>query len=250
MRTMASEITSLTIVYSTVYSGTVTDQRKHQSSASLANSLHKRPVTWKCFHLMTSSSNRCITVSLHKCQGVSNLRSLFNPTIKKHQRSALLELCAGMVDSLHKGPVMLNTSACNDVTIDLFIHRVSKVERNLMRCPPHEWPYWLWYAIGQHVKITSCAFIMALYGIYVATPITQSDSTLRETSTEKILPMRNEDWTVTLKKTWAVMMPTNFVFNVVKCRLSWILVPMGEWGISTRSSPWQTTEIVMKEVTW
>ena len=34
MSTMASQITSLTIVYSTVYSGA--DQRKHQSSASLA----------------------------------------------------------------------------------------------------------------------------------------------------------------------------------------------------------------------
>ena len=54
MSAMASQITSLTIVYySTVYSGT--DQRKHQSSASLAfvrgihrwpvNSRHKRPVT-------------------------------------------------------------------------------------------------------------------------------------------------------------------------------------------------------------
>ena len=34
MDTMASQITSLTIVYSTVYSGA--DQIKHQSSASLA----------------------------------------------------------------------------------------------------------------------------------------------------------------------------------------------------------------------
>ena len=34
MGTMASQITSLTIVYSTVYSGA--DQRKRQSSASLA----------------------------------------------------------------------------------------------------------------------------------------------------------------------------------------------------------------------
>ena len=57
MTTMASHITSLTIVYSTVYSGA--DQRKHQSSASLAfvrgihrgpvNSPHKRPVTRKTF---------------------------------------------------------------------------------------------------------------------------------------------------------------------------------------------------------
>ena len=53
----ASQITSLTIVFSIVYSDT--DQRKHQSSASLAfvgeihrgpvNSLHKWPVTWKMF---------------------------------------------------------------------------------------------------------------------------------------------------------------------------------------------------------
>ena len=34
MTTMSSEITSLTVVYSTVYSDA--DQRKHQSSASLA----------------------------------------------------------------------------------------------------------------------------------------------------------------------------------------------------------------------
>ena len=57
MGAMASQITSLTIVYSTVYSGA--DQRKHQSSASLAfvrgihrwlvNSPHKWPVTRKMF---------------------------------------------------------------------------------------------------------------------------------------------------------------------------------------------------------
>ena len=57
MSSMASQITSLMIVYSIVYSGT--DQRKHQSSASLAfvrgihrwlvNSPHKGPVMWKMF---------------------------------------------------------------------------------------------------------------------------------------------------------------------------------------------------------
>ena len=57
MRTMVSKITSLTIVYSIVYSGA--DQRKHQSSGSLAfawgihrwpvNSPHKGPVTRKMF---------------------------------------------------------------------------------------------------------------------------------------------------------------------------------------------------------
>ena len=75
MDTMASQFTSLAIVYSTVYLGT--DQRKYQSSASLAfvrgihrgpmNSPHKWPVTRKMFQfydvimfviLSLSSSNR------------------------------------------------------------------------------------------------------------------------------------------------------------------------------------------------
>ena len=57
MSTIASQITSLTIDYSTLYSGA--DQRKHKSSASLAfvrgihrwpvNSPHKGPVTRKMF---------------------------------------------------------------------------------------------------------------------------------------------------------------------------------------------------------
>ena len=57
MSAMVSQITSVMIVYSTVYSGT--NQRKHQSSASLAfvqgiqrwpvNSLHKGSITWKIF---------------------------------------------------------------------------------------------------------------------------------------------------------------------------------------------------------
>ena len=57
MGEIASQITNLTIVYSTVYSGA--DPRKHQSSASLAfvrgnprrpvNSPHKWPVTREMF---------------------------------------------------------------------------------------------------------------------------------------------------------------------------------------------------------
>ena len=59
MGAMASQITSLMIVYPTDYSGA--DQRTHQSSASLVfvrgihrwpvNSPHKGPVTWKMFPL-------------------------------------------------------------------------------------------------------------------------------------------------------------------------------------------------------
>ena len=57
MGAIASQITSLTIVFSIVYSDA--DQRKHQSSGSLAfvwgirrgpvNSPHKWPATWKMF---------------------------------------------------------------------------------------------------------------------------------------------------------------------------------------------------------
>ena len=63
MTTMASQITSLTVVCSTVYSDA--DQRKHQSSVSLAfvRGIHwdrwipctKGKLRGKCFHLMTSS---------------------------------------------------------------------------------------------------------------------------------------------------------------------------------------------------
>ena len=74
MSAMASRITSLTIVYSTIYSGT--DQWKHQSAASLAsvweihlwpvNSPHKGPLSGKCFHLMTSHDmpNCCINIAI------------------------------------------------------------------------------------------------------------------------------------------------------------------------------------------
>ena len=75
MSTMASQITSVTIVYSIVYSGA--DQRKHQSSASLAfvreihrwpvNSPHKELVTRKMFPfddvIMYQEYNKCSLLS-------------------------------------------------------------------------------------------------------------------------------------------------------------------------------------------
>ena len=72
MGAIASQITGLTIVYSTVYSDA--DQRKHQSSASPVfvrgihrgpvNPTHKWPVTRKkCFDLMTSSYIKVASLS-------------------------------------------------------------------------------------------------------------------------------------------------------------------------------------------
>ena len=73
MSAMASQITSLTIVYSTTYSGK--DQRKHKSSASLVfvrgihrwpvNSPAQRPMTRKMFPLDD-------VIMLHSCMAHNN----------------------------------------------------------------------------------------------------------------------------------------------------------------------------------
>ena len=86
MSTMVSQITSLTIVCSTVYSGT--DQRKHQSSTSLAfvrgihrwpvNSPHKWPIMRKMFPFddvimiqgCLTDTGAIIWLPLHQCQGL------------------------------------------------------------------------------------------------------------------------------------------------------------------------------------
>ena len=77
MSEMASQITSLAIVYSTVYSGA--DQRKHQSSASLrplwgeftcefpaqrASNAENVSIWW-CHHGMSPWENHCITPHSH-----------------------------------------------------------------------------------------------------------------------------------------------------------------------------------------
>ena len=77
MGMMASQITSLMIVYSTIYSGT--DQREHQSSMSLAfvrgihrwpvNSLHKGPVTQKMFPFVDIIMHK-VKHSFPKCRKI------------------------------------------------------------------------------------------------------------------------------------------------------------------------------------
>ena len=77
MSAMASQITSLAIVYSTVYNNGLSDQGKYQNSALMAfvRGIHRSPVNsphkgqWRgnCFHLMTSSYR------LTCCQSVWNL---------------------------------------------------------------------------------------------------------------------------------------------------------------------------------
>ena len=132
MSTMASQITSLTIGYSTVYSDV--DQRKHQSSVSLAfvrgihrgpvNSPHKWPVTrkmfpfddvimlWHCGQLIeTELGNRygswpqtgCVTVP--GCEAAFLVarqrfpyRSRFNFSVKNMEN---MLLCNAICDIMH-----------------------------------------------------------------------------------------------------------------------------------------------------
>ena len=115
MSLMVFQITSLTIVYSIVYSSVF--QRKHQSSAPLAfewgihrspvNSPHKWQVTRKYFHLMTSSWEfwvyvacvagweRCMMTSWH-----GNAFSITGAFWKSPRR--LVVLCQRLVKLLSK----------------------------------------------------------------------------------------------------------------------------------------------------
>ena len=92
MGAIASQITSLTIVYSTVYSGT--DQRKHQISASLAfgrviyqrpvNSPHKWPVTRKMFPFDDVIMIGCAYYSVYLLLVMVLIASFSSLTIRLH----------------------------------------------------------------------------------------------------------------------------------------------------------------------
>ena len=112
MGAIASQITSLTIVYSTVYSDA--DQRKHQSSASLAFVLgiHRGPVTRKVFpfdYIIMPHNKQGKSEGFDSCDRPSNLkldtnRQFFRPCdheiwwmTSKNNRALLLyyiKLCA------------------------------------------------------------------------------------------------------------------------------------------------------------
>ena len=133
MGKIASQITSLTIVYSTVYSGA--DQRKHQSSASLAfvrgihrgpvNSPHKWPVTRKMFSFgdvimctqntfhLTDFINQSYTELSHNCgekkrkqkqhtKIQKQLRSKWSKWMIKWMLSGFLAFYWSFVDFTHK----------------------------------------------------------------------------------------------------------------------------------------------------
>ena len=108
MSILVSQITSLTIVYSTVCSGR--DERKHQTSASLAfvrgihqwpmNFLHKGPVTWKMFPsdnviMLSHYLTQCVLgltgdMELNTYCKISNIRRPKSPNL--HESRLVLNL--------------------------------------------------------------------------------------------------------------------------------------------------------------
>ena len=127
MAAIASQITGLTIVYSSVCSGK--DKRKHQRSASLAfvrgiprwpvNFPHKWPVTRKMFYWMTSSRRN------HRARAILCLTNINLSSSKQLSRQA-------MTFSPHK----------NVKTDVLFLSFFSVPRIGMWMCLVHEHAYW------------------------------------------------------------------------------------------------------------
>ena len=123
MSAMASQITRLPIVYSTVYLGA--DQRKYQSSASLAfvrgihrwpvNSLYKWPVTRKMFQYLVQKP---CALLLQRPDVVTLAKQIRMMTSSNGNISTLLAICEG------NSPVTGEFPAQRPVTrsFDVFFH--------------------------------------------------------------------------------------------------------------------------------
>ena len=149
MNPIASQITSLTIVWSTVYSDA--DQRKHQSSASLAfvwgihrgpvNSPHKWPVTRKIFPVDNVIMNSKVLTPRQFIMNpiasqITSLTIVWSTVYsdadqRKHQSSASLAFVWG----IHRGPV--NSPHKWPVTRKIF--PVDNVIMNSKVLTPRQW---------------------------------------------------------------------------------------------------------------
>ena len=146
MGSMASQITSLIIVYSAVYSGA--DQGKHQSSASLAfvrgihrgpvNSPHKWPVTRQMFPFddvimicvkMGDSRNfhPKLLVTEHSSTWQNSFGSYFREwvVLGKHHPSTYMCMISNE---------LISTSACSCSFTQFYIHLVKSEERVVKFC--------------------------------------------------------------------------------------------------------------------
>ena len=125
MGSIASQITSIMVVYSTVYSDA--DQRKYQSSASLAfvwgiyrrpvNSPHKWAVTRKVFAFDDVIMKIACVPKMHHCgsvrQSVSLLSRLFGCRSKKTSKLRVTGLCAGNSPGTGEFPAQMASYAEN-----------------------------------------------------------------------------------------------------------------------------------------
>ena len=90
MGAMASQITIIIIVYSTVYSGP--DQRKHQIHRWPVNSPHKWPVTWKMFPF-----DDVIITTITSRHNIDYIYICINHTFSKYSRFLEAMLCNASV---------------------------------------------------------------------------------------------------------------------------------------------------------
>ena len=175
MSTIASQITSLAIVYSIVYSDA--GQRKHQSSASLAfvwgihrgpvNSPHKWPVTRKIFpfddvimqsflyHILLSEKNNNITSTSNDRHAISNYRSIecsFSNCLDWRQWNIKVSRHCPFVRGIHRWPFGFPTQRdgnaemfpFNDVIIkqhvpDRGAGMVTSLQKSCSRCDKNTW---------------------------------------------------------------------------------------------------------------
>ena len=151
MGAIASQITSLTIVYSIVYSGA--DQRKHESSASLAfvrgihrrpvNSPHKWPVTRKQFpfdDVIMSSVVILHTSATYFSRGRSGVVHVPIPLMSSHINT---EVCAR---NATYDPRNLQPEAHSGILLGTVFHKIrhpfcSRIERTwhryfILQIPP------------------------------------------------------------------------------------------------------------------
>ena len=92
MDTMAFQIASLTIAYSTVYSGT--DQRNYQSSAQMANNVENISIWWRHHVILQEHYNNLDGASNHRRLDCL-LNRFFRCGSKKTSKLRVTGLCEG-----------------------------------------------------------------------------------------------------------------------------------------------------------
>ena len=144
MDAVAPQITSVTIIYSTVYSGA--DQSKHQRYASLAflrqftgDRWIPRTKTLKCFHLMTSSCHVGIHVLVFDEEGfqLPALTQIWEMIANGNMSESFLKILTrqvltySMMTSSYGNIFRATGQLCGEFTIRRWISRKRPVTRSL-----------------------------------------------------------------------------------------------------------------------